>query len=95
MMRNCVCGKTITLNSRLCSECAEIYGLEPNEWPEWLRWMLSDIQRDVQYEHTHNDHVSIETGVTYDSFGNMKAKPKFALRGCRTESHLYEDRHNH
>ncbi len=71
-------GKTITLNSRLCSECAEIYGLEPNEWPEWLRWMLSDIQRDVQ--NIPNDHVvSIETGVTYDSFGVQKAKSPNSL----------------
>lgn len=95
MNRQCVCGKPIKINKRLCPECIAIYGTDPDEWPEWLRWLVGDIQRDIQYDYSHNDHVSIDTGVTYDSSGNMKAKPKFELRGCRTETHLYEDRHNH
>lgn len=80
MERLCPCGKQIRANWRLCSECVEIYGIDSQEWPEWLRWMVSDIQREIDYERNRN-YVGLEETL----------KPVFTLRGCRETTHLHEE----
>lgn len=91
IMRECICGNRVSINKRLCSECAEIYGTDPDYWPEWLRWSLSDISRSVKYEYNHQE-ASVDSDIYFDTYGKIKEKPKFYLRGCRTETHLYQDR---
>lgn len=93
MERYCVCGKSIQNNRRLCKECGEIYGYIPSEWPEWLRWLVNDMQRSLDQERNHNT-LGLEE-VESNGHGGYRAKQDFVLRGCRTETHLYEDRHNH
>lgn len=90
MERLCPCGKTILPNRRICKECGDIYGFDSSEWPEWLRWQVSDIQRELDFDSKH-EHYRIDT-IEPNGRGGYKAKPEFALRGCRTESHLYQDR---
>ena len=93
MRKRCVCGVEIPSNRSLCRECVEIYGTNPNEWPEWLRWQVDDIQREWDYER-NNDCLPLSI-IESDGNGCYRAKRAFALRGCRTETHLYEDRHKH
>lgn len=85
LMRRCVCGVGISPRRRLCKECLDIYGSDSDEWPEWLRWQISDIQREIDHDRRH-DEVEITAGDL------LSSKPAFALRGCRTETHLYQDR---
>ena len=93
MYKNCVCGIEISANRSLCCECAETYGTNPTEWPEWLRWQVSDIQREWDYER-NNDSLSIDE-IEPNGRGGYRAKRDFALRGCRNETHLYQDRNQH
>ena len=90
MIKQCVCGAIIPNGRSLCRECAEIYGTNPGEWPEWLRWAVSDIQR-VHIEDLKHAHLRLED-IEPDGSGGYRAKRDFALRGCRTETHLYQDR---
>lgn len=44
------CGKSITWRFAICSECEQEYGSKPEEWPEWLRFLWNDIQRERRQE---------------------------------------------
>lgn len=87
MERLCPCGKAILPNRRICKECGDIYGFDSSEWPEWLRWQVSDIQRELDFELKHN-HQRIDE-IEPNGRGGYRAKPVFALRGCRTETHVH------
>ena len=93
MERLCPCGKHVLPNRRLCKECAEIYGCDSTEWPEWLRWQVSDIQRELDFDMKHN-HLQLDE-IEANGRGGYRSKPVFALRGCRTETHLYQERDQH
>ena len=93
MERFCPCGKQIRVDRRLCGECAEIYGTDPKEWPEWLRWQVNDIQRELDCER-NNEQLSLES-IEPNGRGGYRAKREFALRGCRNETHLYQEREQH
>jgi hypothetical protein len=54
MKKMCVCGKSVLPSHSLCKECFEIYGVK-SEWPEWLRWMVADIQREWDYDRNHDE----------------------------------------
>ena len=93
MERLCPCGKHVLPNRRLCKECAEIYGCDSAEWPEWLRWQVSDIQRELDFDMKHN-HLQLDE-IESNGRGGYRAKREFALRGCRNETHLYQEREQH
>lgn len=46
MHRCLVCGKTITWRFAICTDCEQIYGSKATGWPEWLRFMWADEQRE-------------------------------------------------
>lgn len=73
MRRQCVCGKPVPENRRLCNECSKIYGLNPKNWDPWLKWLVSDIQRDLDYERNHPTY-SLETDCYEDITGNYRVK---------------------
>ena len=87
MERLCPCGKHVLPNRRLCKECAEIYGCDSAEWPEWLRWQVSDIQRELDFDMKHN-HFQLDE-IESNGRGGYRAKREFALRGCRNETHIH------
>lgn len=93
MERFCPCGKQIRIDRRLCGECADIYGLDPDEWPEWLRFLVSDTQRELDFDLKHA-HLRLED-IEPNGSGGYRPKREVALRGCRTETHLYEEREKH
>ena len=94
MARYCPCGKPISNKRRICIECGSIYGYIPSEWPEWLRLIVNDINRE-ELECRRHDHLNIDTDIEPNGCGGYRPKKEIALRGCRTETHLYEDRHKH
>ena len=91
MAKLCACGTEIKNNRSLCLECGEIYGYDPKDWPEWLRWLVSDIQREHMDDLVHK-HLSYEDEIEPNGNGGYRPKREFTLRGCRTETHLYEER---
>lgn len=93
MERLCPCGKAVLPNRRICKECGSIYGFDSSEWPEWLRWQVSDIQRELDFDMKHN-HRQLDE-IEPNGRGGYRAKREFALRGCRTETHLYQERDQH
>lgn len=94
MTRYCPCGRVVSVNRGICEECGKIYGYDREEWPDWLRFMVNDITRE-ELNNIRHDEVSYNDGIEPNGRGGYRAKREFALRGCRTETHLYEDRHNH
>ena len=93
MARKCPCGKPILPNRRICKECGDIYGFDSSEWPEWLRWQVNDITREEMDFQRHN-HLQLDE-IEPNGRGGYRAKWDFTLRGCRTETHLYQDRDQH
>jgi len=52
-MRKCLgenCHNYVTNRFALCRECEEIYGKSPRTWPEWLRFLWNDMQREQRRE---------------------------------------------
>lgn len=54
--RQCPCGARIPLWASLCAKCREQYGDDRSKWPQWLRWYVSDIQREINYLRRHKIH---------------------------------------
>ncbi len=40
------CGRWITYRFAICAECEKRYGNRAVGWPDWLRFLWNDIQRD-------------------------------------------------
>lgn len=86
VQRYCPCGKRITGKTHLCKECKFIYGSNPVEWPEWLRFLVNDMERDLRRE---NDALNHNVPHSTELINNSKT---FRLNGCRDKEHLYQDR---
>lgn len=55
------CGKPITWTFALCANCEKIYGNKYTEWPQWLKFLWSDIQKTRRlYKKVKMTEVSIE-----------------------------------
>jgi len=89
MMRNCVCGKQIPHNRQLCASCVIEYGSDSSKWDEWLKDWMQNYQAELNRERDYL-HLSIDVNE-----GIVQASPQFKLNGCRTETHLYENRSQH
>jgi len=40
------CGRKITFAFALCAECEKTYSPSALEWPEWLRYLWSETQKE-------------------------------------------------
>lgn len=40
------CGQNITWRFAICSNCEEIYGRSPYDWPDWLSYLWREEQRE-------------------------------------------------
>jgi len=60
MNKVCVCGKTIPIKNDLCRECLSLYGTDKTEWAEWLRFMVSDLKREYEYEIKHSRDLEFD-----------------------------------
>ena len=67
-----VCGKAITYRFAICASCESTYGRSPLKWPEWLRFLWNDIQRERRREkliHTHEITFTDLSVMTIDRYG--------------------------
>lgn len=55
MARHCVCGKIITINSSLCNDCLKVHGTDRNQWPEWVRFLVAEEQKELDRERRHRE----------------------------------------
>lgn len=95
MARHCVCGKPVWHRYSLCRECGKIYGFDVQEWPEWLRGYVNDVNREeLEYRRHETDYLRMDE-IVPNGRGGYRPKREFALRGCRTETHLYQERDQH
>ena len=90
MERMCPCGRPTLLNRRICQECGDIYGFDSAEWPEWLRTLVNDITRE-EMDASRHVHLRLDD-IEPNGSGGYRPKRELALRGCRNETHLYEER---
>lgn len=40
------CSNWITYRFAICAECEQKYGRSAKEWPDWLRFLWNDIQKE-------------------------------------------------
>ena len=91
MEKFCFCGKQIPTNMRLCKQHAEEYGTDPEYWDEWLRFLVSDNQREWNAEQRSPEIDMADTEIvqrdprvtlleTFDDRGYTN------FRGCREEA---------
>lgn len=55
MRKTCVCGKCITRGD-LCNICLNIYGANRSEWPEWLKFLVNDMRKELRRERRIDEH---------------------------------------
>ena len=73
MAKVCICGRGIPVTWPLCSGCLEIYGIIRAEWPEWLLFLVNDLNRENLVERRHRE-------LAYNDEWNY-ANIKFTVEG--------------
>ena len=63
MQRYCVCGNEVKGKRALCEECHAIYGKKASEWPEWLRFWVNDVAREIRDEREIDKHETCFTDL--------------------------------
>ena len=66
-MRQCPCGKPIKSKYSLCPACVNIYGNDRKEWPEWLLFLVNDIQRELKQENDLYDREIVFSDMDPDN----------------------------
>jgi len=57
MQKHCViCGKVITNGFDLCESCLQEYGRNKSQYPEWLKFLIADTNREIRQERRINQH---------------------------------------
>jgi len=78
MQRLCVCGKPVEAGMRLCEECYVAYGRDSAKWPEWVKFLTNDIQRETRYESRHRDMViDDDVFVSPNARANLNAAKQY------------------
>jgi len=55
MNKQCACGNTIPFVWSLCPACLDVYGTIRAEWPEWLRFLVNDLNRESKANARHDE----------------------------------------
>ena len=63
-IKRCICGKVITSQFYLCSKCQDEYGTDRTKWPEWLVFMVSDVERERR-----QNIIAQQKEVTFSELG--------------------------
>ena len=71
MNRRCVCGQAVPNNWSLCKGCLGIYGADPDSWPAWLVFGVSDIKREWNRDRRHDEFAYNDE---YDYAGSAVVK---------------------
>lgn len=63
----CICGKVITNGFDLCESCMNEYGRDKSQYPEWLKFLIADNNRERRQERRINQHeISFTDMGLYD-----------------------------
>lgn len=54
-----VCSKVIRSHGPLCFECMSKHGRTRSQWPDFVRFMVSDYEKQRHYERRH-PHISLD-----------------------------------
>jgi hypothetical protein len=49
------CGRVITWQFAICTNCEKMYGSSPYDWPDWLRYLWQDTQKERRKERKKSD----------------------------------------
>lgn len=86
--RTCVCGAEIPWNRSLCRRCREEYGPDREQWPEWLRFYVADVQRELDTERLHRDLELLDDFPIDDRYPSERPDP---VRAAWEEIASWED----
>jgi len=83
------CGEYKAKDFRLCTECHEIYGDLPSEWPSWLREQVNSNRRVAYEEKVLYEHeLSLGEFVPYDGMEEVGSEElKTRVSGGMAWSH--------
>ena len=63
------CGGWKHLRAHLCRNCEDEYGIDRDQWPEWLCFLVNDSERETYQDELHarremplDGDVSVEDG---------------------------------
>lgn len=63
----CICQKIITNGFDLCESCLNEYGRDKTQYPEWLKFLIADNNREMRQERRINQHeISFTDMGLYD-----------------------------
>jgi hypothetical protein len=80
MTKQCVCGKAVRVERRLCDSCAESYGLNPAFWPFWLRDWMANYEKERNYPKNHREGIFND-----DALMSPQARANISLAKSRPE----------
>ena len=73
--RRCVCGAEIPWKHSLCADCLRQYGRDRKDWPEWLLYLVREIQREVDYDRGHDDWEPREESANISRYPSEQPDP--------------------
>ena len=56
MHRKCACGHNIIGKADLCNDCLKEYGADRAKWPDWLKFLINDMQKELRLERQIDKH---------------------------------------
>lgn len=79
MIRKCVCGRTIDIDSQLCAVHKREFGTDSSKWPDWLQEWMKNYNKELNQEKNHFEYA-------YDDNKNYNTVP-----GCYKTKALIDD----
>lgn len=70
LIRKCVCGANIPINRSICGDCSKQYGSNSKLWPDWLKFLSQDNQKEVDRERRH-DELELFENKQYQPISNI------------------------
>lgn len=80
------CQKMITYRFAICASCEKIYGSKPLEWPEWLRYLWNEEQRERRKQKNRaRVEVNMDTDLLQELVGEEQENISALFRGINDE----------
>lgn len=69
LIRRCACGSVIRLRDSICKNCRIKYGNDRSEWPEWMKFLVSQEQSEINKKRNRSFALFID-----DEYFNPESK---------------------
>jgi len=60
LVRRCACGKVVRLRDSICKDCRVKYGRDPEKWPDWFAFLITNEQARIDHQRNHDFCLSLE-----------------------------------